>query len=187
MGVKLIPRRSPKPAPEPPSFGKWLFEHVAQTRDLGELPFARLEQVCSNAGSLLCGAVFAEPEAFRARLSIDAETKREAALLARRTADGFRASLADRDHAVLAWPWDHLATRVAWQATRSGTVDAAYIGRRLQTIGGAYGLMHREQLKAVLSLWQDVAAGLATVTERPDLAVMGRQMLAGFEASQMAG
>jgi len=185
--VKLFRRRPPAPPPEPPTFGKWLFERVAQTPEIGDLPFARLEQICSNAGSLLCGAVFAEPEAFRGRLTLDVETQREALLLARRTADGFQASLKDRQHAVLTWPWDHLATRVAWQAKQSGTVDAAVIGRRLQAIGGAYALMHREQLAAVLTLWQDVAAGLGTTKEPVDLGAMGRQMLAGYEASKIAG
>lgn len=185
--MKLFRLRAARLPSEPPSFGTWLFERVAQTPEIAELPFARLEQICSNAGSLMCGAVFAEPEAFRGRLTLDAETQREALLLARRTADGFQASLADRQHAVLTWPWDHLATRVAWQATQSGTVDSASIGRRLQSIGGAYGLMHREQLAAVLTLWQDVTAGLDTVKEPLDLGLMGRQMLAGYEASQLAG
>ena len=158
------------------AFGEWVFTRVARDSALAELPFARLEQLCSNAGSLICGAAYARPEAFRGWLTMAPDVQREAALLSRRTADGFRASLADRNHVVLAWPWDHLATRVAWQATQGALLDHGYIGDQLLAVGGTYALMHREQFSAVVTLWAQVAAGVAGGAA-PDLAALGARML----------
>jgi hypothetical protein len=158
------------------SFGEWVFARVASDATLAELPFARLEQLCSNAGSLICGAAYSRPDVFRGWLTMAPDVQREAALLSRRTADGFRASLADRNHVVLAWPWDHLATRVAWRATQGGQLAPANIGEQLLAVGGTYALMHREQFGAVVTLWAQVAAGVA-VGAAPDLAALGAQML----------
>lgn len=146
------------------------------------LPFARLEQLCSNTASLICGAVYAEPDTFRGRLMLEPYRQGEAALLARRTADGFQTSLRDREHVVLAWPWDHLAMRVAWQATQSGQVETGYIGDHLLATGGTYALMHREQLTAVIDLWGRVAAVATGADTRPDLAAMGSRVLEGWKA-----
>jgi hypothetical protein len=151
------------------------------------MPFARLEQVCSNAGSALCGAAYAEPGALGSLLTIGQELAGEAALVAKRTGDGFKACLDDRQHTVLTWPWDHLATRVAWEASRTGDTSEETVGRRLGDIGAAYALRHREQLAVVLDLWQQVAAGAVEpvpAAEPPSLVAMGRQLLAAFQVQQ---
>jgi hypothetical protein len=147
------------------------------------MPFSRLERVCSNAGLLLCGAAFVRPEAF----SGDAQAgpgSREGNLVARRTADGFKASLADRANTVLAWPWDHMATSVAWTASRDGDASEPTLGRALTAVALAYSLHHREQLTAVVELWQQVAAGINRDAPPPDLPAMARDMLAAFEAGR---
>ena len=174
-------RKTEPAAPEP--FGAWIFRQVAGSEDIGGVPFARLEQLCSNAGSLICGAAYAERDECRDWLTLAPEVQNEAALLARRTADGFRASLGDRANVVLAWPWDHLGTRVAWQATQSGEVAVRPIGERLAAIGGTYALMHREQMQSVFELWGRVAAGATGAATAPDLPAMGRQMIEAWRAS----
>ncbi len=179
--MKFFARRAAIPPP-PLSFGEWLFRRVCDDNDPAGVPFARLEQLCSNAGSLLCGAVFARRQRFRDRLALDVPTQNEAALLARRTADGFRASLSDRSHTVLAWPWDHLATRVAWQATQAESVHPAYLGLALERIGATYATMHREQLASAFELWERVVAGLPQAPATPGLPALGEQLLTAFEA-----
>jgi hypothetical protein len=146
------------------------------------MTFARLERVCSNAGQLLCGAVFARPEAFRDTIHDSRPLLREGEVVARRTADGFRASLADRTDTVLAWPWDHMATAIAWTATRDGDLSEPALGTALTGLGAAYSLAHREQLAAVVDLWQQVAAGLNQQGGPPDLRLMGRDMLDAYES-----
>ncbi|HMO97132.1 MAG TPA: hypothetical protein PKD27_13525, partial [Tepidiformaceae bacterium] len=91
------------PDPRPVGFAAWLIRQFAKGTPTSELQFSELERVCSNAGSLLCGAVLARPDAFRGAPH-DLGIQREAAILSRRTADGFKASLADRKNTVLAWP-----------------------------------------------------------------------------------
>jgi hypothetical protein len=150
----------------------------ADGKRLADLPFSEVERLCANAGSLLVGAAYSMPGRFE--LAVGRE--KDAALVARRTADGFKASLADRQNAVLAWPWDHLATTVAWEATRDGDTSEAALGRALSEIGGAYALRHREQAGAVLGLWQQVASGVHAGPQRPDLERMGREMLAAYSA-----
>ena len=157
---------------------------------MSDLPYSEVERLCANAGSVLFGAVYASPEAFEGSLPATPELEREAALLSRRTADGFKASLADRKHAVIAWPWDHLATSLAWEATRNEDVSAEGLGEGLMGIGGTYALRHREQLTAVLDLWSQIAGNIRTLTEAPDLARMGAEMHAAYctlEGGQAAG
>ena len=180
-------RRKEKPAaaPEPkPGFGAWLVLQFAGEEPLAGMPFARLERVCSNAASLVCGAAFARPETFERPEVLRPAMREEAAVVSRRTADGFRAALADRENTVLAWPWEHIGTSVAWQATRAGTVEAAQLGERVEQLAAAYGIYFREQLTAVLDLWSQVAAGVYRGEQQPDLPRMGAQMLAAFEAQQ---
>jgi hypothetical protein len=181
--VKLFGRRGAATIAAPLPFGTWLFERVTEGVDVETLPFARLEQLCSNAASLIYGAFYADLDACRDWLTLDPETQQEAGLLARRTADGFKASLADRSNVVIAWPWDHLATRVAWQATQSEHVESGLIGERLLAVGGTYALMHREQLTAVFDLWGRVAAAATGAERAPDLAAMGLKMLEGWRAA----
>lgn len=179
-------RRQPTPPAEPerPSFGEWLIRQFTGGQPTSALPFQRLERVCSNAGLLLCGAAFARPEAFRE--GAPQLNRREAGVVARRTADGFKASLADRANTILAWPWDHMATSIAWTGTRAGDVSEARLGRALTEIGTAYALVHREQLAAVIDLWQQVAAGLNGDARAADMQAMGRDMLRAFEAGREA-
>ncbi len=145
--------------------------------------------MCSNAASVLFGALFVEPGAVATPAAPDADLAAEAALLAKRTGDGFKACLADRRHTVLTWPWDHLATRVAWEATRRGDASEEALGHRLSEIAAAYAANHRDQLAVVLDLWSQVAAGVvATVpgAEPPSLAGMGRTLFAAFSLETAA-
>lgn len=178
--VNLFRRKKPlsDAPPAAPAFGEWLIRQFTAGEPTTRMPFSRLERVCSNAGLLLCAGVYSRPEAFRDI----APGSREGDIVARRTADGFKASLADRAHTVLAWPWDHMATSVAWTASRSGDVAEPRLGTALTGIGVAYSLAHREQLTAVVELWQRVAAGLIPDARPPDLPAMGHQMLTAFEA-----
>jgi len=145
------------------------------------MPYSEVERLCANAGSLLLGAAFAEPASFEQQVSPDPRVLREAALLSRRTADGFKASLADPRNAVIAWPWDHLATAVAWEATRRGDTSEDALGEPMQAVGAAYALRHHDQLAAVLDLWRQVAAGVRRSGEAPDLSHMGSEMLLAFK------
>ena len=163
-----------------PSFGAWVLRQVALGNDTRELPFNRVEQLCSNAASLVCGAVHADPEPFRDRVVIDPTTQREAALVARRTADGFKASLADRQNAILSWPWDHIATRAAWLGAQASHLSEEDLGREIDRIGITYALVHREQLSAVIGLWGQVVAAIANTGEPPDLDFMGSEMFRAF-------
>jgi len=170
-----------------PAFGSWLLEQFAGGEALEGLTFARLERVCSNAASLVCGAAFARPEPFRRPDILRPELRSEAGVVSRRTADGFKAALADRENTVLAWPWEHMGTSLAWSATREGSAGAAMLGPRLERLAAAYAIFYRDQLAAVLDLWEQVAAGVYRGERRPDLPAMGAEMLAAFEAANRAG
>lgn len=153
------------------------------------MTFARLEQVCSNAGSVLFGAAYANAAALLPRPPVSQPVAAEAALVAKRTGDGFRACLEDRQHTVITWPWDHLATRVAWEATQSSDASEETVGRRLCEIGATYAVRHRAQLSSVFDLWEQVAAGLKTPAPAPvapSLVQMGAQLLAAFDAEKAA-
>jgi hypothetical protein len=182
--VNLFRRKLPPPAAPPaaPTFGEWLIRQFTAGEPTARMPFARLERVCSNAALLLCAGVYSHPEAFRDITP----GSREGDVVARRTADAFKASLADRAHTVLAWPWDHIATSVAWNASRSGDVAEPGLGAALTGIGVAYSLAHRDQLAAVVELWQQVAAGLNPGGPPPDLESMGRDMLRAYQSWQGA-
>lgn len=168
--------------PAAPTFGEWLIRQFTAGEPTARMSFSRLERVCSNAGLLLCAGVYSRPEAFRDF----APGSREGGIVARRTADGFKASLADRAHTMLAWPWDHMATSVAWTASRSGDVAEPTLGAALTGIGVAYSLAYREQLAAVVELWQQVAAGLNPDAPPPDLESMGRDMLLAYQSGHGA-
>lgn len=174
------------PDPRPVGFAAWLIRQFTKGKTTNELPFAELERVCANAGSLLCGAVLARPEVFRGAPH-DLGIQREAAVLSRRTADGFKASLADRQNTVLAWPWDHLATTVAWNATKDGSAQEDDLGKAIFELGTTYALFHREQLEAVVDLWAQVATGIHPSQQPANLARMGGDMLAAYEAQAAAG
>jgi hypothetical protein len=89
---------------------------------------------------------------------------------------------------VLAWPWDHIATRVAWQATREGDVSEDRLGRALEGIAVAYAASHRSQLASVFTVWTDIAAGLKRGAAGPalDLENMGRVALSEFRVTTAA-
>lgn len=187
-GVRFFRKQdepAPPPDPRPVGFAAWLIRQFSKGRPTTELPFSELERVCANAGSLLCGAVLARPEVFRGAPH-DLGVQREAAVLSRRTADGFKASLADRQNTVLAWPWDHLATTVAWNATKGGSADEEDLGKAIFELGTAYSLFHREQLEAVVDLWAQVATGIHASQQPANLARMGGDMLMAYEAQTTA-
>jgi hypothetical protein len=177
--VNLFRRARPALAEDGGTFGEWLLGLFADGKRLADLPFSEVERLCANAASLLVGAAYAVPGHFTASVA----GTRDAALVARRTADGFQASLADKQNTALAWPWDHMATTVAWGATRDGNTSEAALGRALSDLGSAYALRHREQAAAVLGLWQEVASGVRAGAPRPDLARMGSEMLAAYQSA----
>lgn len=144
------------------------------------MPFAAVERICANASSLLIGAAFADPEAFP--VSSDSAAADEARLIARRTADGFKASLADRQHTVIAWPWDHIATAAAWAATRAGDTSEVVLSEGLSAVSLVYAARYREQLAAVLDLWKQIAGNLHPDRPSPDLPEMGSEMVAAYRA-----
>lgn len=185
--VRLFRRQPADGTPPAPggAFAEWLLRQFAGGRPLAELPYSEVERLCANAGSLLVGAIYARPEAFEGAAAPRADLAQEAALLSRRTADGFKASLADRKNAVIAWPWDHIATKVAWEASRGQDTSEHALGVAIQGLGVAYAFRHRDQLEAVLGLWSQVAATVQTsTTAKPDLAKMGAEMFAAFEATE---
>ncbi|WP_322795360.1 hypothetical protein [Tepidiforma sp.] len=167
-----------------PAFGAWVLEQFLRGEQPAFLPFAQLERACSNAASLVCGAVYGRPGAFDAAVLAVPGLAGDAGTIARRTADGFKAALADREHTVLAWPWEHIGTMVAWRATRAGELETTPLGSTVERVATAYALRHREQLTAVLDLWGRVAEGVYRGEQRPDLVAMGLEMLRAFEAAR---
>lgn len=169
-----------------PGFGEWVLHSFTGDEATERMTFAQLEGVCSRAASLLCGAVLAEPE-WAWTLEEAGEAAEDAALIARRTADGFRAALADGTRVVLAWPWDHLGTRCAWLATRDGDPSVAATGERLLAASAAYARRHRDQLRAACTAWEEIAASVQGPGPRPSLTTMGRQALELWQREVDAG
>ncbi|MBI2764552.1 MAG: hypothetical protein HYX53_01435 [Chloroflexi bacterium] len=192
--MKLLRRgNTPAATTAPPSaacFGAWVLRQFAQGRLLAELPFAELERTCANAASVIFGAAMAAPEALDLPAAHTAEAAAEARIVALRTANGFKAALDDRRHTVLAWPWEHLATRVAWQAAQAGAISEDTLGLAMQTVTAAYSRYHRDQLETVVGLWEQVVRGIRAgsgsggrTATAPDLAAMGRQMVEAWHAA----
>ena len=177
----MLRRRPATPAPAArPEFAEWLITQFANGSATATMTFAEVERVCANASSLLMGAAFARVDSFASpadRAGVD-----EARVLARRTADGFKASLADRQHTVIAWPWDHVATAAAWAATRAGDTTERTLSEGTAGVSLAYAARHREQLSAVLDLWKQVAGNLHPERPAPDLQQMGAEMLDAYSA-----
>jgi hypothetical protein len=149
------------------------------------LTFAEAEQVCSNAGSLLCAAAFSNPDAVGKGLEFTSEHVEEAQLIATRTGDAFQAALDDQVNTAITWPWDHLATRIVWVAQRAGESTAARLGRELHVVGTTYAVAHRDQLKHIIDSWERIAVGLPSGSNQaPDLVAMGNKMLQAFQAEE---
>ena len=186
---KRAPASADPPAAAKPSFGAWVLHKFAKGREPGEMTFAEVEQLCANASSILCGAAYAEPEALKATVEISQQLIDEARVVAQRTGDGFRAALDDERNTLIAWPWDHLGTRIAWRATRQGMLDERWLGDALTAVGTVYAIGFREQLAHVLDFWQRVAAGVGPGEggQAPDLAEMGRTMWALYQGELSAG
>lgn len=181
-------RKAEPPAPAEsagPTFGGWVLEQFLRGEQPAALAFAQLERACSNAASLICGAVYGRPGAFDAAVLAAPGMAGDAGTIAGRTADGFKAALADREHTVLAWPWEHIGTMAAWRATRAGELETARLGGAVERLATAYALRHREQLAAVLDLWAQVAEGVYRGEQQPDLVAMGLEMLRAFEAGRV--
>ena len=170
---KRAPASADPPAAAKPSFGAWVLHKFAKGREPGEMTFAEVEQLCANASSILCGAAYAEPEALKATVEISQQLIDEARVVAQRTGDGFRAALDDERNTLIAWPWDHLGTRIAWRATRQGMLDERWLGDALTAV----------------DFWQRVAAGVGPGEggQAPDLAEMGRTMWALYQGELSAG
>jgi hypothetical protein len=173
----------------PPSFGEWVVRQFSAGERLRDMTFARLERTCTNAASIVCAAAWSDPGAAHLAVPPGGEGLADARLVASRSADGFQACLADRQHTVITWPWEHLGTRVAWLMTQAGTVAETEAGRLLLAIASSYAEIAREQLGTALGLWEQVAAGLPAgqaASVRPDLAGMARQFVAAFEQELVA-
>lgn len=166
--------RPPSAAP-PLTFGAWVLRCFAGEPGVGSLDFAAAERAAANTAAALCGALFADRDALASGLPLPEDTADEAALVARRTAEGFRASLEDRVHTVITWPWEHLATRAVWEATRADTLDDDTLGLRLLQVSGVYVYAHRDQLETALGLWKQVAADLRG-DAGADLVAMGTEL-----------
>ncbi|MGE0601628.1 MAG: hypothetical protein AB7J35_19470 [Dehalococcoidia bacterium] len=185
--MKFPGKKHPDPAPERDrGFAAWLLRQFNGGRPMSEMPYAEVERVCSNAGSLLFGAAYASPEEFAGTVPVTEQLAGEAALLSRRTADGFKASLEDRKNAVIAWPWDHLATKAAWEASRANDTSEETLAATLTDIGATYAIRHRDQLTAVLDLWGQIASNVRNVEETLDLAKLGATMLIAYKATTAA-
>lgn len=185
MRISSFWRSSTAAATGPEPFGAWLVRAFARGEPIGELPFASLERVCSNAGSIICGAAYVGSPTLPAASSFSREVVEEATLVGERTTYAFRAATRDADHVAVSWPWDHLGTRGAWRATQASHPPSAIaLGEALLTVGTAYCLTHREQLRSALELWEQVAGGLRqeSAEERPRLALMAARMLTAYEA-----
>lgn len=176
--MRFLParRRSPLP-PSPPGFGGWALGCFAGSTPLSELAFEKLEKHLANAASAVCGAVFADPEILAPVLPLPPARVQDAHLVARRTADGFRAALADPKNTVIVWPWEHLATLLAWRATRSGPLDQERLGEEMLETAGAYAAAHRQQLSSAFTMWTEVARGVRAREAPPaDLAALGAEL-----------
>jgi len=185
--MRFLGRKQDEPAPTPArGFAAWLLRQFNGGKPTAELPYAEVERICANAGSLLFGAAFARPEEFVESVPETGVAASEAALLSRRTADGFKASLEDRNNAVIAWPWDHLATKVAWEGTRANDTSEDHLAAAISEIGATYAIRHREQLTAVLDLWGQIATNVTTNAQPPNLAALGEQMLTAYHATTAA-
>ena len=168
-------------------FAAWLVRQFSHGTPTAALPYDEVERLCANAGSLLVGAAYSAPARFHGHIQPSPHLGHEADLVSRRTADGFKASLADRKNAVIAWPWDHMATSIAWEASRSNDTSEETLGLALLDLAGSYATRHRDQITAVLDLWQQIAAGVHAGADKPDLGRMGVDMLDAFEAVKAAG
>lgn len=162
-------------APLKQSFGRWVLRCFSGGTPLESMPFSAAERVAANTAAALCGALSMDRDALASGLPLPPGTDDDAALVARRTADGFAAALADPAHTVITWPWDHLATRVTWEASRDGALDDDAVGLRLLQVSGAYAVSHADQLTAALDLWRRVA-GEVERGNAPDLAAMGARL-----------
>ncbi len=178
----MLRRKQAAPEPPPvPGFGEWLLLQFSGGEPTAGQAFASVERMCANACSLLIGAAHAAPDRF-APIEEPAVLD-EARLIARRTADGFKASLADRQNTVIAWPWDHIATSTAWAAARAGDTSERALGESMAGVAVAYASRNREQLRAVLDLWTQITGNLHPDRLAPDLEQMGTRMFEGYRAA----
>lgn len=181
--MKVFHRRPPVPVtPERARFAAWLLAQFAGGKSLADLPFSEVERICAKAGSIFLGAAHARPECLGDPADETAADRSAAAVLMKRTADGFKTSLADRNNAVIAWPWDHLGTSIAWEATRAEDTSEAALAAAFSRVAASYALRHRDQLESVLDLWKQVAGALRPDAAEPDLRKMGLEMLIAYEA-----
>jgi hypothetical protein len=161
-----------------PQFGEWLIEQFAAESEPGPMSFHELERICSNAAAIICAAAYQRPEALREGLDIGEEHIEEARLIGRRTGDSFQRLLDDPHNAAVAWPWDHLGTRLAWLAQREMTGDeVGRTGRWLERVGVAYGIGFRQQLDAVYDFWRRLAVSRGEDDQaRRDMLELGLKM-----------
>lgn len=143
------------------AFADWALGHSAKGADLAALDFPGLEHLLSNTSLLLIGAGLAVPGTAAVAPDDDLVAREHGLVIAKRTADGFKAALADRVHTVLIWPWDHIGTRVAWDSSKSG--DYGAVAGELAEWSFGYVANHRPQVDEVGKLWTDVTAGVASI------------------------
>jgi len=175
MRLALRQQREVAPGPAGVRFAGWLVARFLPGGTPGT-SFAGLEAASSKAASLFLGAAAAGAEVLDGIAPAAPAQVAEAHTLARRTADSLRSALDDAGRSVVAWPWDHLATMVAWGQTRDGEASTGTLGEAIAVAGAAYARLHPSQLGGALDLWGLVASGLAPGGPAPDLRRMGATM-----------
>ena len=190
--MKLFRRRVERRGEYP--FGPWLIHQLASGSATGEMRLAELEQLCSNAAAVMCGAAFADPDTARTLFRDNSQAQAEADLVSALVGKAFAAPLEERhpDNHVVSWPWDRMGLRAAVRAQDTGLLGEDDLGRWLMEVAGAYVVHHRDQAAAALGLWEEIAARAqpapsADSDPPPSLATMGRQLLGAFQLLQLAG
>lgn len=176
------------------AFGPWLVRQLAEATPPADMRLAELEQLCSNAAAVMCGAAFGDPETASTLFRGNGEARAEADLVAALVGNAFDAPLEERDPAnmVVSWPWDRMGVRAAVRAQDRGLLDEDDLGQWLMELAGAYVVTYRDQAGAALSLWEEIAARAqpeptAATESPPSLSTMGRQLLGAFQLMELAG
>lgn len=176
------------------AFGPWLVRQLADGTSPADMRLAELEQLCSNAAAVMCGAAFGDPETASTLFRGNGEARAEAELVAALVGNAFDAPLEERDpeNMVVSWPWDRMGVRAAVRAQDHGLLDEDDLGQWLMEVAGAYTSNYRAQAQAALSLWEEIAARAqpepsAGSEPPPSLTTMGRQLLGAFQLMELAG
>lgn len=148
------------------------------------MDFPGLEHLLSNTSLLLIGAGLAAPGTAAVAPDDGLVARDHGQIIAKRTADGFAAALADRVHTVIAWPWDHIGTRVAWDSSKSG--DYGAVAGELAEWSFGYVTNHQTQAEEVAKLWSEVTAGVQSLATPLRIDVLGGAALQDYLRQRLA-